>query len=151
MPLSWFGTLSDLTLKRRSWWFSRVLSFLSSLTRASFIDGKFIFHFPFLFVYIPCLIPRCNDWPKSDSTDDGESQGHWRWNSNFWDITVSSYSWEGWGGGGWGTPLYKLYGYVPPHQVRFFSLFWSENGCKLCPFCSGIGYGFRGNYGSVWT
>ena len=27
--------------------------------------------------------------------------------------------------------------------------FWSENVYTLCPFWSGIGYGFRGNYGSV--
>ena len=27
--------------------------------------------------------------------------------------------------------------------------FWSENGYTLCPFLSGIGYSFRGNYGSV--
>ena len=32
-----------------------------------------------------------------------------------------------------------------------FAPFWSENGYGLCPFYSGIGYGFRGNYGSVWT
>ena len=33
---------------------------------------------------------------------------------------------------------------------RVFGPFWSEN---TCPFWSGIGYGFRGNYGSVheWT
>ena len=29
--------------------------------------------------------------------------------------------------------------------------FWSENGYTLCPFWSGIGCGFRGNYGSVLT
>ena len=27
-----------------------------------------------------------------------------------------------------------------------FGPFWSENGYRLCPFLSGIGYGFRGNY-----
>ena len=36
-----------------------------------------------------------------------------------------------------------------------FALFWSENGYRLRPFRSGIGYDFRGNYGtvdgSVWT
>ena len=32
-----------------------------------------------------------------------------------------------------------------------FALFWSENGYILCPFWSGIGYGFRGYYRSVWT
>ena len=40
--------------------------------------------------------------------------------------------------------------HVPPHRVGFLWR-WSENGYTLCPFWSGIGYGFRGNYGSVWT
>ena len=43
---------------------------------------------------------------------------------------------KGPGRGGGGTPLYKPYRHVPPHQVGFFAPFWSENG-----------YGFRGNYG----
>ena len=51
-----------------------------------------------------------------------------------------------------GTPLYKLYRYVPSHQVaRVFAPFWSENGYTLCPVWSGIWYSFRGNYGIVWT
>ena len=124
MSFSWFGTLSDLTLKRTSWWFSSFLSFLYSLARASFVGGKFIFHLPFLFVYIPCSIPLCNDWPKSDSSVDiGSHTGHWRWNSNFWDVTLSSHS-GGWGGGG----VYKLYRYVPPHQVGFLHHFGLELG-----------------------
>ena len=32
-----------------------------------------------------------------------------------------------------------------------FGPFRSENGYRLCPFWSGMGYGFRGNCGSVWT
>ena len=56
---------------------------------------------------------------------------------------------RGRGGGGRGTPLYKPYRYVPPQSGRVFAPFWSENGYTLCQFCSGIGYGFRGNYGSV--
>ena len=32
-----------------------------------------------------------------------------------------------------------------------FESFWSENEYRLCPFWSGIGYSFRGTYGSVWT
>ena len=48
----------------------------------------------------------------------------WRW----W-----GYSLEG------GTPLYKLYRYVPPHRVGFLHHF------------AGIRCGFRGNYRSVWT
>ena len=48
---------------------------------------------------------------------------------------------------GGGTPLYKPFRYVPPHRVGFFAPFWSENGHTLGPFWSGIGYGFRGNYG----
>ena len=31
------------------------------------------------------------------------------------------------GGGKGGTPLYKLYRYLPPHRVGFFTPFWSEN------------------------
>ena len=49
--------------------------------------------------------------------------------------------------GGWGTALYKLYRHVQPHRVGF----WSEKGYTLCPFWSVVGYGFRGNYWSVWT
>ena len=30
-----------------------------------------------------------------------------------------------------------------------FGPFWFENGYRLCPFWSGIGYGFRTNYRSV--
>ena len=58
----------------------------------------------------------------------------------------------GGGGGGWERyTLFKPY-HVPPQRVWFLGLFWSENGYRLCPFWSGIGqYGFRGNYGSVWT
>ena len=37
--------------------------------------------------------PRRAEWPKSDSSDDGEPQGsHWRQKSNFWDATASSLS-----------------------------------------------------------
>ena len=38
---------------------------------------------------------------------------------------------------------------MPPQRVGFGAfLVW--DGYTLCPFWSGIGYGFRGNYGSVW-
>ena len=44
-----------------------------------------------------------------------------------------------------GKPLNKPYRYLLHHRVG------SENGyLTLCPFWSGIGYGFWGNYGSVW-
>ena len=58
--------------------------------------------------------------------------------------TGSDCSFNAWevGGGGEGTPLYKLYTYEPPHRVGFFAPFWSENGYTLCPFWSGIGLGF---------
>ena len=35
--------------------------------------------------------------------------------------------------------------------IRVFAPFRSENGYTLCLFCSGIGFGFRRNYGSVRT
>lgn len=42
-----------------------------------------------LFVYSWHSFPRRADWPKSDSSDDGEPQGsHWRQNSNYWDVTA---------------------------------------------------------------
>ena len=47
-----------------------------------------------------------------------------------------------------GTSLYKLYRYP---KGRVFAPFWSENEYTFCPLWSGIGYGFLGNYGSVWT
>ena len=37
----------------------------------------------------------------------------------------------------------------PIKEYGFFALFGSENECRLYLFWSGIGYGFRGNYGSV--
>ena len=52
------------------------------------------------------------------------------------------------GGGGGGTPLYKLYRDVPLHRVGFLLRFGLKT---LSPFSSGIGYGFWGNYGKVWT
>ena len=53
--------------------------------------------------------------------------------------------------GGGGIPLHKPFRYVPPHIRRVNAPLWSENGYRLCLFWSGIGYGFRGNYGRVWT
>ena len=42
-----------------------------------------------LFVYSWHSFPHRADWPKSDSSDDGEPQGsHWRQNSNYWDVTA---------------------------------------------------------------
>ena len=32
-------------------------------------------------------------------------------------------------------------------KVKGFGPFWSKNEYTLCSFWSGIGYGFRGNYG----
>ena len=48
------------------------------------------------------------------------------------------------------TPLYNPYRYVPPHRIgvlRHFGL--KRVFYKPCPFWFRIGYGFRGNYGSV--
>ena len=47
-----------------------------------------------------------------------------------------------------GTPLYKLYRYVPPHRVGLLRRFGLKMGTQ-CLFWSGIGYGFREYYGSV--
>ena len=44
-----------------------------------------------------------------------------------------------------------LYNPVQVPRGRVFALFWFENGYRLRPFRSGIGYDFRGNYWSVWT
>ena len=49
-----------------------------------------------------------------------------------------------------GALLYMPYRYAPSQRVGF----WGLSGLKaIFPFWSGIGYGFRGNYGSVhvWT
>lgn len=44
-----------------------------------------------LFVYSWHSFPHRADWPKSDSSDNGEPQGsHGRQNSNFWDVPASS-------------------------------------------------------------
>ena len=37
----------------------------------------------------------------------------------------------------------------PPPKGMVYVAFRSENGGRLCTFWSGIGYGFRGNYGNV--
>ena len=50
-------------------------------------------------------------------------------------------------GGGGGTLLLKPYRYVLPNRVGFLCRFGLNTPC---PFWSGIGCGFRGNYG-VWT
>ena len=51
----------------------------------------------------------------------------------------------------WGGTPYKCHTqYVPPQTGLVFAPFWSENGYRFRPFCSGIGYDSRGNYGSVW-
>ena len=47
---------------------------------------------------------------------------------------------------------YSIPGGVLPyvsHIGMVFVSFQSENGYRLCPFWSGISYGFRGNYASV--
>ena len=52
---------------------------------------------------------------------------------------------------GGSTPLYKPYdkGMCCP-KGDGFAPFWSENWYRLCPFWSGISYGFQGNYRSGW-
>ena len=52
--------------------------------------------------------------------------------------------WGGWGGG-WLLPFVSHIG-MCHHKGRVFAPFLSENG-----FWTGIGYGFRGNYRTVWT
>ena len=53
--------------------------------------------------------------------------------------------------GGGVTPSHSPYRYVPPQRIGFLGLFGLRMGIdKFCPFWSGIRYGFRGNYGSVW-
>ena len=49
--------------------------------------------------------------------------------------------------GGVGLLLYISHiGICATPSGRVFAPFWSENGYKLCPFWSGIRYGFQGNY-----
>ena len=70
---------------------------------------------------------------------------------NYWSYYIYSPSVQAQSGGG-GTPLYKLYRYVSPHQVGFLRRFCLKAGRHtLCPFWSVIRYGFWGNYGIVWT
>ena len=53
----------------------------------SLVSGKFVCFYSWY------SFPRRAEWPKSDSSDDGEPQGsHWRQKSNFWDATASSLS-----------------------------------------------------------
>ena len=46
--------------------------------------------------------------------------------------------------GGGGTPLYKVYRYVPPQKGMVFEPFWAENGYRFWPLWSEIGSGFWG-------
>ena len=55
------------------------------------------------------------------------------------------------GGGGYFLILYISHICMAAPSGRVFTPFWCENVNTLCSFWSGIGYGFRGNYGSVWT
>ena len=54
---------------------------------------------------------------------------------------------RGWIFGPGGTPLFKLYRYVPPHQVGFLRRFGLKMGINFAVFSSRIGYGFRGTTG----
>ena len=40
---------------------------------------------------------------------------------------------------------------MPPHRVGFLRRLGLKTGIHFCSFWSGIGYGFRGNYGKIWT
>ena len=51
--------------------------------------------------------------------------------------------------GAGGYSLIKAIQVCAAPSSRVFAPLWSENAYTLCPFWSGIGYGFRGNYGSV--
>ena len=64
------------------------------------------------------------------------------WSDTF--LTALPSEVRGFKSGGGGTPLYKPHMYVPPQREGFLRC-WSENGYRLCPFGSGIGYGSRGN------
>ena len=48
-------------------------------------------------------------------------------------------------------PFSNHIGMPPRQRVCFFVPFRFENGYRVCPFWSGIVYGFRGNCGIVWT
>ena len=50
-----------------------------------------------------------------------------------------------------GTPLYKLYRYVPPHRVGFLRRFGLKTGTDFSHFGLESGYGLRGKYGSLLT
>ena len=46
-----------------------------------------------------------------------------------------------------GTPLYKLYRYVPPGRVGYLRRFWSENGYSFAHFGLESGLVFEGTTG----
>ena len=51
--------------------------------------------------------------------------------------------------GGEGTPLNKLYRYVPRQRVVLLGLFGLKTGIDFAHFGLESGYGFRGNYRNV--
>ena len=56
------------------------------------------------------------------------------------------------GGGGGGGGILPYISYIGMCRLigRVFAPFWSENESTLCPFWSGIGYGFRRNSTGVY-
>ena len=52
-----------------------------------------------------------------------------------------------WGGGGGGTPLYKLYRYLPPHRVGFLRRFDLKTGTHFAHGCVESGMVFEGTTG----
>ena len=52
------------------------------------------------------------------------------------------------GGGGGGTPLYKLYRYVPPQRVWFFSCFGLKTGIDFDHYGLKSGMVFKGTIGA---
>ena len=49
--------------------------------------------------------------------------------------------------GGWGTPLYKLYRYVPPHRVGFLRRFGLKTDIHFAHFGLDSGMVFEGTTG----
>ena len=67
------------------------------------------------------------------------------WVFEFWMATYGMFEYPE--GGGGGTPLYKLYRYVPPHRVGFLRRFDLKTGIHFAHGCLESGMVFEGTTG----
>ena len=104
------------------------------------------YHITFYFVsyetwVIPLSLPL---WVVRELLDRKISDSPWKLHA-FFAITCLF-----WGSSVWRNNQRKLWCKISTHDHHCSILLAEFQMYTFCPFWSGIGYGFRGNYGSVW-